>query len=207
MRFILKIKLPSWLQRLLISALLFFYRLRFGSSACFIYIARLRFAVVDPADYDKLINFKWRLCRSGRIRYAFCTLSRAPLLPPKALFMHHLVLTPPPGFCIDHINHNGLDDRLQNLRIATPSENHQNTRKTKSKTSSKYKGVDFVKPTRKWRARIALNTKRLFLGSFTDELSAAKAYDEAAIRYFKEYACLNFRREDYINELNKSQDT
>jgi hypothetical protein len=192
MRFILKIKLPSWFLRPFVSASLFFHRLRFGRSACFIYIARLRFAVIDHADYDILKWFKWRLCRSGRILYAFCTIPQGPLLPPKVIWMHHLVLPPPPGHCIDHKNHIGLDNRLQNLRVATPSENNHNARKTKSKTSSKYKGVDFVKPTKKWRARIAVNNKRLFLGSFDSELDAAITYDVAAKQYFGEFACLNF---------------
>jgi DUF971 family protein len=99
---------------------------------------------------------------------------------------------PPEGLLIDHRNHNGLDNRLTNLRPATPAQNIQNARKQKPRTTSKYKGVDFVKPTGKYRARIAVDGQRLFLGSFANQLDAARAYDEAAKKYFGIFACLNF---------------
>jgi hypothetical protein len=105
--------------------------------------------------------------------------------------MHRQVANPPDDLLVDHINHNGLDNRRSNLRFATDSTNQQNARKSITKTTSRFKGVDFVKPTGKWRARISVAGKRLFLGSFTDELDAALAYDNAARKYFGEYACLN----------------
>jgi len=183
---------PNRLGRIFTWFILIFYRLRFGRSASFIHIKKFRFAVVDSDDFDRLSRFKWRLCRSNRTFYAFCTVSQGPLLRPRVVWLHHLVLPPPDGYLIDHRNHNGLDNRCCNLRIATPSENQQNARKTKSKTSSRYKGVDLVKATGKWRTRIAVAGRRLFLGSFTSESDAALAYDHAALKYFGEFACLNF---------------
>jgi hypothetical protein len=106
--------------------------------------------------------------------------------------MHRQIMNPPDWLLVDHDNHHGLDNRRSNLRQVTHAENQQNARKTISKTTSRFKGVDFVKATGKWRARIVVNGRRLFLGSFTDELDAARAYDEAAMKYFKEFACLNF---------------
>jgi len=52
--------------------------------------------------------------------------------------------------------------------------------------------VDWAKDMKRWRTRILVNGKRLYLGSFKNEIAAAKAYDEAAKRYHGEYAALNF---------------
>jgi len=190
-----QIKAPNWFGRLCLCVVLFYYRLRFGHSVCFIHIKKFRFAIVDPYDYDRLRRYKWRLNRSNRTYYAFRTVSRGPLFRPQVLWMHHTILPPPDGYLTDHRNHNGLDNRRSNLRIATYSENVQNARKTKSKTSSRYKGVDFVKATGKWRARICVAGYRIFLGSFDSELEAALAYDTAAKLYFGQFACLNFPME------------
>jgi hypothetical protein len=186
------VTVPDCFSRLCLWVVLTLYRLRFGHSACFIHIKKFRFAIVDPADYDALCRFKWRLNRSSRTFYAFCTVSRGPLLKPRVIWMHRQVANPPDGLLVDHINHNGLDNRRSNLRFATDSTNQQNARKSITKTTSRFKGVDFVKPTGKWRARIAVAGKRLFLGSFTDELDAALVYDRAALKFFGEFACTNF---------------
>jgi hypothetical protein len=188
-----KISVLFWLNRIILWLSLQYHRLLFGCDARFIYIAKLRFAVVDSADYDFLRSFKWRLSRSDRTYYAFTTVPRPRPLYPRVIWMHHLVLQPPRGLLIDHRNHNGLDNRPGNLRLATHIENNRNMRKQKPKSTSRYKGVDRVKATGKYRARIAVAGHRLFLGSFNDELSAAKAYDQAAVKYFGEFACLNFK--------------
>jgi hypothetical protein len=57
---------------------------------------------------------------------------------------------------------------------------------------SRYKGVDWAKDMKRWRARILVNGKRIYLGSFENEIDAAKAYDEAAKRYHGDFAALNF---------------
>jgi hypothetical protein len=201
-----KINVPSWLQRIIVWPFLLYHRLCLGHSVHLIYIAKFKFAVVDPANYDELRRYKWRLCRSSRTFYAFRNVSRGPLLRQKIVWMHHLVLPPPLGLIVDHANHNGLDNRRFNLRLATNSTNQQNARKSITKTTSRFKGVDRIKATGRWRARIVVAGKRLFLGSFTDELPAAKAYDRAALRFFGEFACINFAREDYNVEIRYTND-
>lgn len=95
---------------------------------------------------------------------------------------------------VDHINHNGLDNRKCNLRIVTKTQNNQNSTSRKN-SSSKYLGVAYNKRDNKWQANIRINKKLLFLGYFPftneGEINAAKTYNKAAIKYFGEFANLN----------------
>jgi hypothetical protein len=68
-------------------------------------------------------------------------------------------------------------------------------KKFSSKNTSQFKGVSFIKKTKLWRARIEVDKKQIFLGDFSTEEQAAKAYNVAAKKYFGELAYQNqFRR-------------
>jgi len=106
--------------------------------------------------------------------------------------MHNCIIPVPDGYIIDHINHNGLDNRKKNVRVATQAQNARNARYPKKNCSSRYRGVWFNRQAKKWRASIVVNRKRKQIGYFKDEIQAATAYDRAAMKYFGEYAILNF---------------
>jgi len=110
----------------------------------------------------------------------------------KNAYMHHMVIDIPAGMYCDHINHNGLDNRKANLRPATNTQNVWHRRKFRRPSRSKYKGVDWAKDMKRWRVRITVNGKRMYLGSFKNEVEAAKAYDIAAKKYHGDFAALNF---------------
>lgn len=93
---------------------------------------------------------------------------------------------------VDHINGNGLDNRRENLRIATMSSNQWNQRKQRRCTKSKFKGVGLDDRTNKWSADIRAYKQRFYLGSFVLEEDAAMAYDAAARKLHGEFARLNF---------------
>jgi hypothetical protein len=119
-------------------------------------------------------------------------------------FLHNLVwerandAPVPKGFLVDHINRDKLDNRRENLRLATRKDNEANKRKRRGKTTSKYKGVTKMntgKRKKKWRSTITVDKKQVALGSYMTEVEAARAYDERAIVEFGEFAWLNFPQE------------
>jgi hypothetical protein len=110
--------------------------------------------------------------------------------------MHREIIQPKRKLLVDHKNNNGLDNRIDNLRLATRSQNNINSRRNKSKTLSRYVGVSFDSRKRRWYARIYFNNKGLWLGYFDSEIDAARAYDEAAKKYHGEFARLNFTEDE-----------
>jgi hypothetical protein len=113
--------------------------------------------------------------------------------------MHKLIMSTPPGCEVDHINHDGLDNRKANLRFVTRKQNAANARKHRDATS-KYRGISLYRERQKWLSEIRVDNKLIFLGIFFDELEAAKTYDIAARKYFGEYAFLNFPDEAQSNK-------
>jgi hypothetical protein len=94
-------------------------------------------------------------------------------------------------FLTDHINHILLDNRKCNLRPASYSQNGRN-RVSNKNSSSIFKGVHWSKKDNKWKASIKLFGKQTHLGYFSLEEEAAKAYDQAAIGLYGEFAKTNF---------------
>lgn len=92
------------------------------------------------------------------------------------------------GLCVDRIDSNS-DYSPQNCRIATRHQNSMNKRIKPHKLSI-YKGV--YRKGNRYEASIGFNYKRIHIGTFLDEVSAAMAYDDRAKELYGEFACLNF---------------
>lgn len=141
-------------------------------------LTRGKVALVDDDIESLLKGYRWNAHYEGHTWYALRTTSKkyGDLIPHKVVRMHRVVLPPPCGFEIDHINGDGLDNRRCNLRIVTRRQNLQNLHINKS---SKYPGVCFDKQCGKWLARMRISGKRIHLGHYATEQEAAIAYASA----------------------------
>ena len=189
----LTITIPFWLVWLLRPPVLLYRRLRYGYAFCRIPLTQGKYAIVDPDDYQRLSKHKWYAAgRRGNCYYAV-RMIKTRNGTKRQFHMHRQILKVPDDMFVDHINRNSLDNRKANLRPATPSQNVRNRAKNTNRTyTSKYKGVTWNRCIKPWRAHIHFNHKLISLGSFDDEIRAAKAYDRAAKRYHGEFAVLNF---------------
>jgi len=148
-------------------------------------------ALVDDEDYEELNNHKWLAgWYAGTNSYRAQRSSSRKKSKRTVISMSRAIMNAQSGQEVDHRNHNTLDNRRENLRICTHSENQRN--KSPQKHGSNYKGVTWCKAAYKWRAQIRLDSRLHFLGYFSDEIEAAHVYDSAARKLFGEFAYTNF---------------
>jgi hypothetical protein len=140
------------------------------------------YAYVDADDHEWLSRWTWHAFDDGYpARYE----------KHKKIYMHRQILPPPKGKMVDHIDGNRANNCRANLRICRRCENMRNNRAHRD-SSSRYKGVSFVKARDKYAARIWFEGEDNWLGWYEDEMEAARAYDRAAVERFGEFARLNF---------------
>jgi hypothetical protein len=134
--------------------------------------------LIDLEDVEKCKQYKWRMSKDQYVGNH------------KVKSIHKFLLdVPDPKMVVDHINHNTLDNRKENLRKCSCSENSRNQI---SKTgTSKYKGVSWHKNDKKWVASIGYKWKTYRLGCFVNEEDAAIAYNKKAKELFGKFAFLN----------------
>jgi len=152
-----------------------------------------KFAIVDAEDYDRLNQDKWYAGKCKNTYYA------GRVEGGKTIKMHREIMRAPKGALVDHINHNGLDNRKSNLRLCTNAQNCYNQQACATGTS-KYKGVSWHKSRSKWSARIRCDRKFYNLGEFDNEMEAAMAYDDKAVELFGEFAWPNFPERIELNK-------
>ena len=186
------VRMARRVGRLGMGALLLYRRVRYGYAFRLIRMGQPRYAKVDPGDYERLRGYEW-LARKGRNSfYALRRAARGKGGKEGIIYMHREVIEVGEGEVVDHINHDGLDNRGENLRAATASQNMCHRKKRSGATHSKYKGIYRRKKIGKWQAQITFEKKRICLGHFGDEIEAAEAYDRAAMKYHGDFASLNF---------------
>lgn len=147
---------------------------------------KIYYCKIDVKDYNTLLEYRWKLItrKDGRIEGVTGRKNGKGSL----VLLHRLLLNPNKNQIVDHVNGNVLDNRRINLRITDYNGNNKNVRIRKDNTSG-YRGVHYSGG--KYIARIQYNKKRINLGKFDTAKEAGIAYNEAAIKYHKQYARLN----------------
>jgi hypothetical protein len=147
-------------------------------------------ALVNDHDVPNIEFIKWYGIRVGNTYYA-----RGRITSTSATTSLHRVIMCFPLLHVDHINGDGLDNRRENLRLATHQQNLFNCRK-KSGTTSKFFGVR-LSPWGKWEVRARVGGAMVQVGTFASEEDAAKAYDRCILAARGQFAKTNFPMETY----------
>lgn len=166
-------------------------------------LTRGEFALVDDEDFEELNKHKW-CCylnpydnnRKYAVRNKYLGTKIVDGKKKKInrqIRMHRVIAKPTKGKIVDHKNGNGLDNRKNNLRIATYSQNLANSNKPSTNTTG-YKGVNhkpYISQKKPWVARIGVGNKEIHIGCFKTKTKAIEAYNETAKAYFGDFAKLN----------------
>jgi hypothetical protein len=166
------------------------------------------FAKIDPEDFEDISQFRWfpNFCdKKDRTKASYACRN---LPKGKKEFLHRRILKISDGALMDHKDRDGLNCRKYNLRVANHAENARNMKRRGG--SSKYKGVSWKKSQGVWTSQIKYEGKAIHLGVFpkkvvdgvdVGEIEAAKRYDTEALKFFSEFALLNFPEERNIVKL------
>lgn len=164
-----------------------------------IYTKKNQEIIVDDEDYDELNKYTWHVS----VGYAM----RHPPLHSKdmrKILMHRQIMKPEGLNVVDHINRNKLDNRKENLRVCTRSENSMNKGLSPNNKSG-VNGVFWNEEIKKWYVHITVKGKVLCLGEFHDMREAIKTRFRAERKYFGEFRSKNveINKENLMKNLAK----
>lgn len=143
-----------------------------------------RYALVDNEDYELVSKYRWyATVKERQTNYLSSNINGTTIM------MHRLIMGARKGQTLDHINHNGFDNRKENLRFCTQKQNCMNKSQARKNNGIKYKGVYHANG--KFRVCIRSDGRTIHLGTYECQRDAAIIYNGAAMALFGEYANLN----------------
>lgn len=145
-------------------------------------------AFVDDADYPLVSSLKWHAewAETSQTWYALHNLPKKKGALHKRISMHRFLAATPELPQVDHKDGNGLDNRRENLRPCSRSQNQANRRKQVNNTSG-HPGVHWHKAGQKWQAFVTHNGVRKHLGLFAQKKDAIAARDATAKELFGKF--------------------
>lgn len=138
----------------------------------------------DQEDYGKIKKYCWYIRNNGYL---------ATGSGKNTKLFHRLITNCNKDMVVDHINHNKMDNRKDNLRICKQSQNSANS-KTSINNTSGVTGVSWNKEKNRWSANIMVNRKSINLGYYDEFNDAARARKEAENKYFGEFSYDNSQK-------------
>ena len=149
-------------------------------------------AIVDNEDYQYLVQWKWYARKNRTTWYAIRSMylgggkqNRKIIL----IYMHRLIMGLKHGDkrVIDHIDRNGLNNQKRNLSVCSNGANIQRQITNRQNKSSPYRGVRKLPGYNRWVAQ----SHHVYLGCFSTEKEAARAYDSWALNKYGPLAFIN----------------
>jgi hypothetical protein len=189
------IRVPMWIDLMFVWPWLIYRRWKYGYTYRRINLGEGYWTILDQDDYYRLSKYKWYVNGNGIIVGPGKTRMKS---------MHREIMDSPMGLLVDHRNGDPFDNRRENLRKATHSQNSCNVQRKRAGCSSQYRGVSWDKKRKYWNVQVVCEGKMVYFGRFKNEIEAAKAYDAAARKYHGEFARLNFPEEQSKKEKGKS---
>ncbi len=152
--------------------------IRIESNLAYITLTKGYVAIIDAADVPLIDAWNWHALIGENTVYGRRT---TVCMPRTNMLLHRALMSPSPGLEVDHRSGDGLDCRRSNMRLATHAQNGCNQRLSNA-NSSGYKGVCWAERSGKWRARIIVGGKEIYLGLFDTTEAAHAAYTAASAR-------------------------
>lgn len=144
-----------------------------------------KMALIDADDFQSIGQYRWRALRINGHWYAVRSEGK------NTIYMHRQILSSTTHLRGMHKSNNCLDNRRANLILCTQSQVKFANKRSANNTSG-FRGVSWHQHRNKFRARIKVHRALIHLGYFRSPNDAAKAYDDAAKKYFGAFARLNF---------------
>lgn len=138
--------------------------------------------LIDTEDFEKVSSLEatWYGYKHPNRKEIYVAMDLDRSSGRKHYKLHRLIMDAPKGMVVDHINHNGLDNRKSNLRVCTIAENRQNQKgPRRDNRTSEIRGVYWDKKRGKWRAGLKVKGKRVDLGYFDDKEDAGRTVKQA----------------------------
>ena len=161
-------------------------KIRVEGDIAYVPLTQGKEAIIDAADVHLVEGFNWF---ANKGRYTFYAVRNKPTVNGKAmglLRMHRVIVNAPGDMQVDHINGDGLNNRRNNMRLATHAENKRNTSR-QTNNSSGFKGVTWNKWRGKWQSQIKAGGEYTYLGYFDCPKEAHAAYCAASEKYHGDF--------------------
>ncbi len=154
---------------------------------------------VDAEDFEDIDAKSWRVIYTGKANKPSVVTSIRKGDKVRTMTLGQFIMKPRKGKLVYPRRwQGGLDYRKSNLIVCSMKERQRMLPKRADKSTSKYKGVSFVKSKKIWRARIEKNGRSHYLGDYGTEEQAALAYNKAAREMFGDIA--------YQNQVSKGSE-